>query len=446
MTPKILTETWTSKAPIQSLAARGQAVDGDDDRIALLEESLAGRHVELEVEAVVFNMPAAPMPLPEDQAELANSNFVRFTEVGLTAFARSFRGKVFLRDHNGHELEAKGGSITDAKLAVTDDGKAFVQKFKAVKPWAVQGILDGTIDSFSIGWEPKAPGFRALSEAVSCSVCGEEIYSFGDCPHWPGQRVVTESGLAVIVEAVWDSRLIEGKETSTVVFPAVDGTHVSDVGALAQLAEAKTNHEDQMHKLLKALGAQDEDSAIAEVERLKSVASGSANEIAAAELSVAEAQRATEIAQAAVETATSELAAVRESADESASQLAAVTAERDELAAQRDKQAADALVQRALSEGRIRPKEDDQGNPVETASEKHIRKLAAADIAVATEWVDGLPKQDPIDDDAQSKDRDDDAKPPVDPTFGLSAQELRLCNQMGVKPENYVKFNAPKTA
>ena len=59
----------------------------------------AGELDELVFEACVF------------RAVYPNRNYLRFRDEDLEAFAASFAGQPFLRDHNAYELEARGGTV-----------------------------------------------------------------------------------------------------------------------------------------------------------------------------------------------------------------------------------------------------------------------------------------------------------------------------------------------
>ena len=162
---KALPTTLAGRATIARILAEGEEVT-KDSRLELLRQSLAGEPVMLEVDAEVFVQPDKPLPLPADQAELANHNFVRFAEGELEALAGSFEGRPFLRDHDQGSMEAKAGRILSSRLEQEDGVSRFLQQLAVVKPWAVQGVLDGTIEHFSIGWDPAEGGFRGLARSV----------------------------------------------------------------------------------------------------------------------------------------------------------------------------------------------------------------------------------------------------------------------------------------
>lgn len=183
---------------------------GDDERRALLERSLAGEHIELLVEIRPFSQ----------ERGAQNRNFVRFKESALVPMGRSGVGSVFLRDHRQGDQMARGGTIVASKMEKAEPGKyELVQTAKLVKPWAVQGALDGTIDRFSIGWHPTGN--------VLCTACKASVM---DCWHYPGQSLQDEkSGAAMVVE--FEFQAAELVETSAVAVPAVKGTGVVDIRA-----------------------------------------------------------------------------------------------------------------------------------------------------------------------------------------------------------------------
>lgn len=196
------------------LRSGGQKIAADD-RKALLERVRAGEHVELEFDARTFI-----------QRETPNRNFVRFKASILKKLARSFAGVPFLRDHDKRSLEARGGTITASELVQDTDGDAFHMTIRAVKPWAVEGLLDGTIDRFSIGAVPTGD--------VVCSVHKTPIFS--KCYCWPGDKVKLEGDSEVVVEFIITAA--EGVETSAVNVPAVVGTGIKGVRAALEALAA----------------------------------------------------------------------------------------------------------------------------------------------------------------------------------------------------------------
>ena len=205
----------------------GSSIDASI-RKALLEESLQGAAIELGLDVIGFQQHKdKPRPLPASMSKLANSRFFTFRQNDLARFAKSFTGRPFLADHDRKTLAARGGTILSSDLREHKGELQFVQSVKLVKPWAVQAALDGTLDSFSIGWDPSKPGLRGLQESLHCTVCSKPLFSH-DCPHMPGDIAkVAKSDESVIVEA--EFRNPRGAELSGVSFPAVAGTHVENI-------------------------------------------------------------------------------------------------------------------------------------------------------------------------------------------------------------------------
>ena len=190
------------------LYANGQQLD-KAARVELLSK-LRGGEVPpvLEVEAVTYL-----------QRDTPNRRYVRFADKILAAFAKSFVGQPFLRDHNQWELDARGGTITSSKLEKLEDGtKVIRMKLSLVKSWAIEGVLDGTIDRFSIGW--------SRTDVVLCSVHKTEVFTKCDC--MPGQKLGDQ-----VVQFIFTGA--EGTEVSAVNVPAVVGTAVQAISQLDHL-------------------------------------------------------------------------------------------------------------------------------------------------------------------------------------------------------------------
>jgi len=85
----------------------------------------------------------------------------------------------------------------------------------------MQSLAEEQIDRFSIGW---------YFDGLTCTICGMDYYQ---CPHRLGQRYTDGKGEnEKVCEVIFENP--EGKETSAVNAPAVDGTRI-----LAQLTEQK---------------------------------------------------------------------------------------------------------------------------------------------------------------------------------------------------------------
>lgn len=440
--------TLAIEAKIVGLAAGDREIKTDADRREMLEQSLQGKHVELTVTAVTSIEPDKPKPLPASMAELANANFSRFGKTGLQAFVRSFKGRPFLRDHD-RALVARGGRIKASRPEAEDARTLFVQELHVVKPWAVQGILDGTIETFSIGWQPKGNTFEDWRNALRCTVCSESILSW-ECPHYPGMVTeLAEGGEEVIVEAEWDSRRIRGREVSAVTFPAVDGTYIDDFAiALAELKQGSHQHHKEltMHKILSALGVEDEKAGLAAIKELQKAAESAAQETAAA---LATAKKDAKDARAELEAATKAkddaelaLAAEKETHGQTRAALEQAQAKLDESEKTQRKAEVDALIESAMSEGKMRPgAPGEDGKPTQGAVERYVRKLAADDIAAARAHVADMPKIDPI---GRKLETPTEVERTEANDFGLTEQQKKYADQLGLSYEEYARGGSPK--
>lgn len=157
-----------------------------------------------------------------------NKNHFRFPEAELQNFAASFKGEPFLMDHS-HELGKRGGTIIDSVLTEKNGRKVIRQTIEAVKPWAIEGVLDGTIDRFSVGWD---------FDQTLCTACNSSILT---CAHL-GQLGKRDRSTGKPVEVLWTG--IKGIETSAVTNAAAEGTGqvLAQLSALAkELANGNGN-------------------------------------------------------------------------------------------------------------------------------------------------------------------------------------------------------------
>lgn len=152
-----------------------------------------------------------------------NRNYTQLNMPELAQFAESFKGAPFLADHSRKQSD-RGGTIVDSRLVETADGKkAIVQTIDAVKPWAVEGVLDGTVDRYSIGWN---------AEEYICTVCDTDFFD-PDHAHSIYDIGSKDKKTGKTIEVLMKG--LEGMETSAVTHPAVPGT--STDGFLAQMTE-----------------------------------------------------------------------------------------------------------------------------------------------------------------------------------------------------------------
>lgn len=225
MDPRSLIPTSCDELIVDRLFVRGSGGRQitEEERVALLAAIRAGKPPpQLVIEAVTFNQ----------RPGVANRNFHRFKPEVLDKIGRSFTNTPFLRDHRQWDIGHRGGTVlqsTPAPLA-NAGGVEFHQVIELVKPWAMEGVLDGTIDRFSIGWHNIGP--------ILCSICRAEFWS-GDCWHFPGERDEETGELCEII-----STDAEGVEVSAVSVPAVVGTGIEAVreAARAYLAATRAAH------------------------------------------------------------------------------------------------------------------------------------------------------------------------------------------------------------
>lgn len=142
-------------------------------------------------------------------------NPFKFRAQDLDAFAKSFEGLPFLRNHDTSDIEARDGTIITSQMK----GSVMEQTIRLTTRKGMTAFVEGQIDRFSIGW---------YSNTVLCSICNTHWL---ECSHMPGRKYKTADGdkqcLLVMVEP-------EGKETSAVNTPASEGT-----GLLTALQEYK---------------------------------------------------------------------------------------------------------------------------------------------------------------------------------------------------------------
>jgi hypothetical protein len=194
--------------------------DAKAQRFELITAAKSGKHIELSLLAQTF-----------EQTKDSNRRYLRLGDDKLESRAGTWKGQPYLTDHVTWSSKASMGSITSSKAVPTDRGMAFEQRLHAVKSEAVIGLLDGTFNKFSIGWWPSGP--------ILCSVHSCDVMKADACNCWPGDKVTLADGRMKTAE--WIFTDFKGKETSTVVIPAVQNTFVGDVRA-ALAAELDIGH------------------------------------------------------------------------------------------------------------------------------------------------------------------------------------------------------------
>ena len=211
---------------VVELRAGGAAIT-PSRRDELLAQVAAGSYVELEIDLLAF----------EQETGKRNRSFVRFREGALVAFGRSGKDTPLLRDHEQGDLLARAGTVISSSTTKVAEGHYQIRQVaKVTAPWAVEALLRGTLDRFSIGWNPTGE--------VLCSACNKAIFS--RCYHFPGdrlseqtdenggKRMVRDRAGSVVVEWIYtEADLVE---TSAVSVPAVPTAHIEGIrAALAAL-------------------------------------------------------------------------------------------------------------------------------------------------------------------------------------------------------------------
>lgn len=146
-----------------------------------------------------------------------NLNPYRFNVEDMPAFAKSFEGQPYLRDHNTYTIDARDGTLMESDY----DGEWINTEVRLTTRRGMLDYIEGKMDRFSIGW---------FYDDAICSICNTSFFG-RDCEHFPGgkYKVGNES-----VTCVLTFTNPKGKELSAVVVPAVQGT-----GITGQLAEFK---------------------------------------------------------------------------------------------------------------------------------------------------------------------------------------------------------------
>jgi len=170
-----------------------------------------------------------------------NANYWRIKSSAYSKLAKSFIGQVFQKDHCMIQ-DYRGGKIISSKSVGSGDDAYMLQEIEVTEPWAIDGILRGSIDRFSIA-------LNSHDLKAFCSICKNDFWS-SSCPHWPGVMYETSAGELVCEAIVYEG---SGKETSAVADPAVAGTGVEQI---QQLAASKRgiqppSKEDDMEELEK---------------------------------------------------------------------------------------------------------------------------------------------------------------------------------------------------
>lgn len=406
---------------LSTAALRANDTDAQAQRFELLNHVKAGKHLELQVAAQTFAQTKKP-----------NRRYLRLAEDKLEARAPSWRGQPYLKDHNTWSMSSQMGTLTTSKAEAIDGGMTFQQKLNATATESVIGILDGRWTKFSIGWWPKGP--------VLCSVHNCDVAKLDGCNCWPGDKVTMTDGRERIVEFIFTD--FQGKETSSVVIPAVQDTHVDEVraalaaelgmvarrtlvgppiddirGQRPRMGREHDNKENGMNWTrlaallgVAALGDGDEDRAIAAVQALTTRAT-------TAETTLASVRTELQQAQAAVRTLTATSVGIQIDA---------------------------ALNEHGYRAGKLKHGRDSNGVATASVMEGFLRKLAASEgVAGLTAALAELPVIVPVNERLQSERTTAPDRVELDADSWLTTENPYLqsaASQLGQKVEDLVAY------
>jgi len=139
-----------------------------------------------------------------------NRNFYRLVADEMPAFAPSFEGRPFLRNHDERNIESRDGTIVRSY----EQSGEIIQQVRLTTRKGMLALVEGQIDRFSIGW---------FYEKLTCSICNQD---FRTCSHYPGRiyPIPDSGGRSTECEVIFSG--LTGKETSAVNVPAVEGTSI----------------------------------------------------------------------------------------------------------------------------------------------------------------------------------------------------------------------------
>lgn len=166
-------------------------------RAELLPQIESGELDHLDFRALVFG--TGPIKNP-----------FQFRPEDLPAFAASFEGQPFLRNHDLDDIGARDGTILASAMA---GNGAFVQDIRLTTRAGMTDYIEGRMDRFSVGFD--------YTDCI-CTICNSSWMSTG-CQHWPGAKYQTPTG-EVRCELLFLNPT--GLETSAVNSPAVANTGI----------------------------------------------------------------------------------------------------------------------------------------------------------------------------------------------------------------------------
>lgn len=332
------------------------------------------------------------------QRPTPNRNYSRFARGTLRAGARSFVGQVVLLDHDQRSQQARIGTIVKSVADKDAEGNVtFVMTLSIVKQHAIESVLDGTIDRFSIGWFPTG--------TIACSVHEQPLFGPGCCTCWPGDTVNGKK-----VEAVFTSW--EGVEVSAVNVPAVVGTGI-----------------DQIRAALTALRSDDNIGGKTATTQKKETTMNIRSYLGLADTATDdEVQAALTAKDAAMTVLKTQVAEQQALAASNEAQLAAARAAR-----------IDTSIAAAYADGRLAVVRDSSGKQIASELETRIRSVASASADSAIALLDALPKMHPNGNPAALQ-SNLPAAPVVTPATQTSSQLDNMLPLMGLDADDVKQF------
>src|SRR5690606_21002119 len=135
-------------------------------------------------------------------------------------------GVPLLVDHKQTDVSGRIGTVTGAELVREPGGVAMRMIANVTEPDAIDRLMRGNLDRFSIGWHNTGD--------IICSECEAPLRrglfgAYPTCDRMPGTEVIARDGSKRVVELVCTKA--EGVEVSFVSVPAVVGTHIEGIRA-----------------------------------------------------------------------------------------------------------------------------------------------------------------------------------------------------------------------
>lgn len=395
----------------------GAESSAKDQRFELINAVNAGKHVELSVTANTFRQRNKP-----------NRRGLRLEPSKLESRAPTWKNLPYLTDHNTWIMTSSKGTILSSKaVQESTNVAAFEQVLHAVTPDAVKGILNGTFRRFSIGWFPVGP--------VLCTVHGCDVRMSDSCSCWPLSEVTAVDGSKKIAEYLFTD--FEGKETSTVVIPAVSDTSISDIRAQlsAELGIPATKHRTPPPQ--KPTPTKENTMRFARLAAFLGMTAFEEADEPAALAAVEALQRRATTAEARAVTAETSLSAVRTQLTNAESALTTLTA------AQVGERITAVLAQ-GYAAGKLRPTRDKEGKVTEGPIEKFLRGLGASGgITVLEAQLAAMPVIVPVGQRLQAFEAGDPERSTIGVEDELTADNPYIVNaaaQLGLKPADMIAF------